>query len=551
MATGRHSQARRAVDLSGPMTHRQIMQALSGLLIGLFVAILSSTVVSNALPTITADLHAGQTTYTWVITSTLLATTVSTPIWGKLADLTSKKILVQLGLVIYVLGSAAAGLSQNAGMLIGARVVQGLGAGGLTALAQVIMAAMISPRERGRYSGYIGAVFAVGTVTGPLIGGAIVDTSWLGWRWCFYVGVPFAILALFVLQRTLHLPTYTREVKVDWLGATLIAAAVSLLLVWVSFAGDKYSWLSWQTGAMVGGAAVLGLLFLLAETRAVEPIVPLHLFRKSTVSLAVGASLMIGVAMFGSTTFLSQYFQLARDKSPAIAGVMTLPMVLGLALASTVVGRIISETGRWKVFLVFGGVLLTAGFSLTGTIRYDTSYGLLAVYMFLIGAGLGMTMQNLVLSVQNQVKPQELGAASAVVAFSRSLGGAIGVSALGAALSNRITHYTTAGLARLGVHSTATGGSIPKLSLLPAPIRAVVQNAYGHGAGDVFLYAAPAALVALIIILFIKEVPLRTSNVVVRHTAPSPAAAHTPAAIGVEQEAAWTGEAAYSTPSQP
>ncbi|GLY81082.1 MFS transporter [Actinoallomurus iriomotensis] len=500
------------------MSHRQIMEALSGLLLGLFVTILSSTVVSNALPTIIADLHASQTTYTWVITGTLLSMTITTPIWGKLADLVSKKLLIQLALVIFVAGSAIAGQAHNPAMLITARVVQGLGAGGLSALVQVIMAAMISPRERGRYSGYTGAVFALATVGGPLIGGVIVDTSWLGWRWCFYVGVPFAVIALIVLQKTLHLPTARRKVKVDWLGATLFSGAAALLLLWVSFAGDKYDWLSWQTAAMIGGAVVLAVLFVVAETFASEPIVPLRLFRIRTLSLSTLASLFVGVAMFGATTFLSQYFQLARGDSPTKAGLMTLPMIGGLAVASTISGRIVSSTGRWKYILVLGAASMTVGYALLSTIRYDTAYWQVAVYMFCVGAGLGMTMQNLVLCVQNQVRTQELGVASSTVSFFRSLGGAIGVSALGAALGNRITHYMMDGLARIGVHTSGTGGSLPKLSALPAPIRRVVQDAYGHGIGNVFLYAAPCALIAVIVILFIKEVPLRTSN-----TQPAPA----------------------------
>jgi EmrB/QacA subfamily drug resistance transporter len=528
MATAAPAEVRAAAPDSGaPMSHRQIIEALSGLLLGLFVTILSSTVVSNALPTIIADLHASQTTYTWVITGTLLSMTITTPIWGKLADLVSKKLLIQIALVIFVAGSAIAGQAHNPAMLITARVVQGLGAGGLSALVQVIMAVMISPRERGRYSGYIGAVFALATVGGPLIGGVIVDTSWLGWRWCFYVGVPFAIIALIVLQKTLHLPTSKRKVKVDWLGATLIAAAAALLLIWVSFAGTKYDWLSWQTGAMIGGAVVLALVFLLVEAKASEPIVPLHMFRIRTLSLAVVASLFIGVAMFGATTFLSQYFQLARGASPTKAGLMTLPMIGGLAVASTVSGRIITSTGRWKTVLVLGGVSITVGYYLLSTVRYDTAYWQAAIYMFCIGAGLGMTMQNLVLSVQNQVRPQELGVASSTVSFFRSLGGAIGVSALGAVLANRIAHYMTGGLARIGVHSTGSSGSLPKLSTLPAPVRRVVQDSYGHGIGNVFMYAAPCALVALIVILFIKEVPLRTSNA---QEPPAGVAPSTPAA---------------------
>ncbi|GAA4506605.1 MFS transporter [Actinoallomurus oryzae] len=494
------------------MSHRQIMEALSGLLLGLFVTILSSTVVSNALPTIIADLHASQTTYTWVITGTLLSMTITTPIWGKLADLVSKKLLIQLALVIFVVGSAIAGQAHSPAMLIAARVVQGLGAGGLSALVQVIMAAMITPRERGRYSGYTGAVFALATVGGPLIGGVIVDTSWLGWRWCFYVGVPFAVIALIVLQKTLHLPVAKRKVKVDWLGATLFSGAAALLLLWVSFAGDKYDWLSWQTAAMVGGAVVLAVLFVVAETFASEPIVPLKLFRIRTLSLSTLASLFVGVAMFGATTFLSQYFQLARGDSPTKAGLMTLPMIGGLAIASTISGRIVTSTGRWKSILVLGAAAMTVGYALLSTVRYDTAYWQAAVFMFCVGAGLGMTMQNLVLCVQNQVRPQELGVASSTVSFFRSLGGAIGVSALGAVLGNRITHYMTEGLARIGVHASGNGGSLPKLSALPAPVRQVVQDSYGHGIGNVFMYAAPCALIAVIVILFIKEVPLRTSN---------------------------------------
>ncbi|WP_105970361.1 MFS transporter [Streptomyces geranii] len=500
-----------------PMTHRQIMEALTGLLLGMFVAILSSTIVSNALPDIIKDLGGGQNAYTWVVTASLLAMTASTPLWGKLADLFSKKLLIQLALVIFVLGSAAAGLSQNAAMLIGFRAVQGIGMGGLSALAQIILAAMISPRERGRYNGYLGATFATAMVGGPLIGGVITDTSWLGWRWCFYVGVPFAVIALIVLQRTLHLPVVKRQAKVDWFGAFFITAAVCLLLVWVTFAGDKYDWASWQTGAMLGGTLALLGVFVLVESRASEPIIPLRLFRNRTITLASLASLFVGVAMFAGTIFFSQYFQLARDKSPTMSGVMTIPMIGGLFVASTVSGQVITRTGRWKAWLLSGGVLVTAGLGLLGTLRYDTPYWHVAVYMALLGLGVGMMMQNLVLCTQNQVSPADLGVASSVVTFFRSLGGAIGVSALGAVLSHRITDHLKDGLATLdpkyaSALSGSTSNTIPDLDALPAPLRSVIEGAYGHGIGDVFLYAAPAALLALVISLFIKEVPLRTKG---------------------------------------
>ncbi|MFE0686371.1 MFS transporter [Streptomyces sp. NPDC058961] len=530
-------------ESGAPMTHRQIMEALSGLLLGMFVAILSSTIVSNALPHIISDLGGGQSAYTWVVTASLLAMTATTPLWGKLSDLFSKKLLVQIALVIYVSGSIVAGLSQSSGMLIACRVFQGIGVGGLSALAQIIMAAMISPRERGRYSGYLGATFAVATVGGPLLGGLITDTSWLGWRWCFYVGVPFAVIALIVLQKTLKLPVVKRDVKVDWTGAFLISAAVSLLLVWVTFAGDKYDWISWQTYAMVGGSIVLGALFVFAESRASEPIIPLRLFRNRTITLASLASLFVGVAMFAGTVFFSQYFQLARGKTPTMSGVMTIPMIGGLFIASTVSGQVITKTGKWKAWLVSGGVLVTAGLGLLGTMRYDTPYWHLAVYMALMGLGIGMMMQNLVLCTQNQVSPADLGSASSVVVFFRSLGGAVGVSALGAVMANRVSHYVTDSLTALGPQGAAAAknssgsGTIPDLSVLPAPIRTVIESAYGHGVGDVFLYAAPCALLAFLITLFIKEIPLRTRAVGAAESEQAPAAAPAPAQVPAQAAA--------------
>ncbi|UNO40838.1 MFS transporter [Streptomyces sp. MST-110588] len=531
-----------------PMSHRQIMEALSGLLLGMFVAILSSTIVSNALPEIIHDLKGGQSAYTWVVTASLLAMTAATPLWGKLSDLFSKKLLVQVALIIYVLGSAAAGLSQNAGMLIACRVIQGIGVGGLSALAQIVMAAMISPRERGRYSGYLGATFAVATVGGPLLGGVITDTSWLGWRWCFYVGVPFAVIALIVLQKTLKLPVVKRQVKVDWAGAFFISAAVSLLLVWVTLAGDKYDWISWQTFVMVGGAIVLGAVFVFVESKASEPIIPLRLFRNKTITLASLASLFVGIAMFTGTVFFSQYFQLARDKSPTMSGIMTIPMIGGLFVSSTVSGQVITKTGKWKAWLVSGGVLVTAGLGLLGTIRYDTEYWHIAIFMALMGLGIGMMMQNLVLCTQNQVAPQDLGSASSVVTFFRSLGGAVGVSALGAVLANRVTHYVKEGLTELGpkaahlAKGSGGGGGIPDLAALPAPLRTVMQSAYGHGVGDVFLYAAPCALLAFLLTLFIKEVALKTRGGLAQSAEPQGADTAVPAAGATAPAAARAEE---------
>ncbi|MGW3066322.1 MFS transporter, partial [Streptomyces sp. NPDC001130] len=444
---------------------------------------------------------------------------------------------------------------QNPGMLITFRVFQGIGVGGLSALAQIVMAAMISPRERGRYSGYLGATFAVATVGGPLLGGVITDTSWLGWRWCFYVGVPFAIIALIVLQKTLHLPVVKREVKVDWGGAFFISAAVSLLLVWVTFAGDKYDWLSWQTYAMVGGSVVLGALFVLVESKVSEPIIPLRLFRNRTITLASLASLFVGIAMFTGTVFFSQYFQLARDKSPTMSGVMTIPMIGGLFVSSTVSGQFITRTGRWKAWLVSGGVLVTAGLCLLGSIQYDTAYWKMAIFMALLGLGIGMMMQNLVLATQNQVAPSDLGSASSTVTFFRSLGGAVGVSALGAVMSHRITHYVQDGISALSpkyqaaLAGSSSTDSIPDMSKLPAPLRTLLESAYGHGIADVFFIAGCLAALAFLITLFIKEVPLKTKGALAQAAeADAPAAA--PVEAVVESVVETVVENAVQEPAQ-
>jgi EmrB/QacA subfamily drug resistance transporter len=507
---------------------RHVLVALSGLLMALFVAILSSTIVSNALPRILADLGGTQAQYTWVVTASLLAMTASTPIWGKLADLFSKKLLVQIAISTFIVGSMLCGLTTGTAELIGFRVVQGLGMGGLMALAQVVIAAIIPPRERGRYSGYLGAIMAVATVGGPLIGGVIVDT--IGWRWCFYVTVPIAVVALVVLQRTLTVPTVKREVHIDYLGAILLAAGVSALLIWTSLAGHQFAWGSWTSAAWVGGGVVALVLAVVVESRVREPIVPLRLFRNPTVALATVAGLFVGVAMFGSTVYLSQFFQLARGATATEAGLLTLPMIAGLFLSSTLVGQLISRYGRWKPYLVLGGVLLTAGLLLEGLfVSATVPYGLLAVFMAMVGVGVGATQQNLVLAVQNQVAMSEMGAASSTVAFFRSLGGAAGVAALGALLSSQVTSSISAGLSRLGIPASATsssGGQIPNLATIPGPVRTVIENAYGDAVAWLFLTAAPLALVALVAMLFLREVPLR-KTIDIEETPALPAAEET------------------------
>jgi EmrB/QacA subfamily drug resistance transporter len=465
---------------------RAILKSLTGLLLALFVSTLSSTVVATALPRMMGDLHGSPTQYTWVVTATLLTTTVTTPIWGKLADLFGKKTLVQIATVVFLAGSVAAGLAQDGSQLIAARALQGVGVGGVQALVQIAIGAMIPPRERGRYAGYLSSVTALSTIGGPLLGGFLVDTSWLGWRWCFFVGVPFGLAALVLLQLTLRLPLSHREnVRIDYGGAALLTTGVSVLLIWISFVGDAFAWASWQTAAMVGGSAALLGLAAWVETRVAEPIVPPGIITRRTTALAILGSLAAGTAMFGASVFLSQYFQLSRGHSPTEAGVLTIPMMAGILISSVVAGRLLSRTGRIKPYLVAGSVSLAAGCGALGFVGQHTPLVLVALPMLLIGAGIGMTLQNFVLVVQNAVPLADIGAASATVSFFRSLGGTIGVTVLGAVLARQVAGHTAGGM--------------------PVPA------AYGEATGTVFAISAGVALLGVVAAVLLKPVSLRTS----------------------------------------
>jgi EmrB/QacA subfamily drug resistance transporter len=517
MAT--HSATPESTRAPAPMSRRAVLEALSGLLLGMFVSMLAATVVSTSLPVIVHDLGGDQAAFTWVVTATLLTTAISTPIWGKLADLFDRKLLIQIALVLFVLATAAAGFSQDTGTLIAFRAVQGLGAGGLAALSQVIMADIISPRERGRYMGLFGAVMALATVGGPLLGGVITDG--IGWRWNFFVAIPFAIAALVILQRTLHI-TRTRRgrVRIDYLGIVLLATSVSLLLVWITNAGDTYAWWSIETALMAGGALLAAVLFIVVELRSSEPLIPLSMFRNRTFTLSVIASIATGVAMFGTSVFLSQYMQMARGATPTEAGLMTLPMIGGLLLTSILVGQLISRYGHWKPYLIAGALSLIAGSSLLSTLHYDTPFVLVSIYMFLLGAGVGMSMQNLVLIVQNTARPEEMGAASSGVTFFRSLGGTVGVSAMGAVLAASATDLfavnrgaLAAAIGTLGeqgasVAAQLQSGTLPAVSALPAAVRVIVEDVYAQAIADSFLIAVPLAVISLIAIAFLPNKPL-------------------------------------------
>lgn len=505
------------------MSHKQILSALTGILMGMFVSILASTVVSSSLPVIVSDLKGSQTSYTWVITATLLATTISTPIWGKLADLGNRKLLLQISLAAFVLASAAAGFSPNAEFLIAMRVLQGLAGGGVGALAQIVMADFLSPRERGKYMGLFGAVMAIGTVGGPLIGGFITDS--INWRWNFFVAIPFAVVAIILIQRTLKLsPMAKRKVKIDYLGIILLSGGVSSLLIWMSLGGSQFDWASTTSYLMVIGAVVLLALFVLVEFKSSEPLLSLKLFKNRTFTFSVIASLVVGVSMFGTSVYLSQYMIMARGQSATMAGLMTFPLMGGLLVISTIGGQIISRSGKWKSLVVSGSVLIVIGLFLLGTIHYDTNYWLVAFYMFILGSGMGLVMQNMVLVVQNSVHVSELGVASSAVNFFRTLGGTAGTAGLGAVLSATIPNMIadrqsdlSQAIASLGDKAAEVGallssGTLPTVSALPEPVRVIFEEIYGDAVPGLFSIAAPLSLLLVLAVCLIPNQSLKTQT---------------------------------------
>ena len=498
---------------------REVFTAISGLIVGMFVAVLSGTVVSTSLPVIVADLGGTQAQYTWVITASLLATAVSTPIWGKLADLLDRKVLVQLSLVLFTAGTVAAGFAHDIDVLIAMRVVQGLGVGGLMSLVMVAVALIISPRERGKYMGVVGGIMALATIGGPLLGGFITDV-W-GWRANFFVGVPFAVLALVLLQLTLHLPKpQAKRVSIDYLGIVLLAVGVSALLIWVSMGGQQFDWDSMTSYALAIGSAVVLIAFVVVELLVKEPIIPLTLFLNRTFTLSVIASIAIGVSMFATSVFLAQYFQLARGATPTESGLMTIPMIVGQMGASIIIGQLVSRFGKWKGWMQLGSVLTLVGVSLMSTLRYDTAFPLVATYMFVLGAGLGMVMQNLTLIVQNDTPPQQLGAASSGVNFFRTIAGTIGVTIMGSILAANVSEYIKSGFAGFKPSTPAEiealkelgSGNVPKIGDLPEAVRSIVESAYGHGIADAFIIAIPLAVIGVIAIAFIRNKSLSTKN---------------------------------------
>lgn len=501
------------VDYAGPpvLSQRRVLVIIGALLLGMLLAALDQTIVATALPTIAGDLH-GLSHLSWVVTAYLLAATASTPLWGKLGDLYGRKAFFQAAIVIFLAGSALSGLAHSMLQLIAFRAVQGIGGGGLMAGAQTIVGDVVPPRERGRYQGIFGAVFGVTSVIGPLIGGFFVDN--LTWRWVFYVNLPVGAVALAVVAAVLPGRLRSARHKIDYAGTALLAAAAACLVLVTSLGGTTFPWLSAPIIGMGAGAVVTTAVFVVVEHRAAEPVLPPHLFRMRTFSAASAVGLVVGFAMFGALAYLPQYMQIVKGASPTSSGLQLLPMMAGLLFTSIVTGRLISRWGRYKIFPIIGTATMTAGLYLLSRLTADTSTGLASLYMFVLGAGIGASIQVLVIAVQNAVSYADLGAGTAGVTFFRSIGGSFGTAAFGAIFSNVLPRNLTQALhgAALPAGLTAASGASPAaLARLPAPAHAAFVAGYAASLHTVFLAAVPVGALAFLLAWTLKEAPLRST----------------------------------------
>ncbi|MFF5917306.1 DHA2 family efflux MFS transporter permease subunit [Streptomyces flavochromogenes] len=498
-------------------SRRTVLVAIGALLLGMLLAALDQTIVSTALPTIVSELG-GMEHLSWVVTAYILASTAATPLWGKLGDQYGRKRLFQAAIVLFLIGSALCGISQNMPQLIGFRAVQGLGGGGLIVLSMAIVGDLVPPRERGRYQGLFGAVFGTTSVLGPLLGG--VFTQQLSWRWVFYVNLPIGIVALFVIAAVLHVPVRSTRHTIDYLGTFLIASVAACLVLVASLGGTTWAWGSAQIIGLAVLGAVLLVLFVQVERRAAEPVLPLKLFRIRTFSLVAVISFVIGFAMFGAMTYLPTFLQVVQGVTPTMSGVHMLPMVAGILITSTVTGQIVSRTGRWKVFPIAGTAVTCLGLLLLHRLTETSSTTEMSVCFFVFGVGLGLVMQVLVLVVQNAVPYEDLGVATSGSTFFRSVGASFGVAVFGTIFTHRLTHT----LDDVFAAATASGQDLPPgigpeqvaadprtVAALPADLHPDVLHAYATSITDVFLYAAPVVLVAFVVAWFLKEDPLRAS----------------------------------------
>lgn len=499
-----------------PATEQQVpggvMVSIGALLLGMLLAALDQTIVSTALPTIVSDLG-GLEHLSWVVTAYLLAATAATPLWGKLGDQYGRKRLFQTAIVIFLIGSALCGMAQNMPQLIGFRAVQGLGGGGLMVLSMAIVGDLVPPRERGRYQGLFGAVFGATSVLGPLLGG--VFTEHLSWRWVFYVNLPVGAVALLVIATVLRIPRRAERHLIDYLGTFLIASVATCLVLVASLGGTTWAWDSPQIIALAVLAVLLAAAFVAAERRAAEPVLPLKLFRVRTFALSAIISFVIGFAMFGAMTYLPTFLQVVRGVSPTMSGVHMLPMVFGLLLSSTVSGQIVSRTGRWKVFPVVGTAVTTLGLLLLHQLDAGSGDGETIAYFLVFGLGLGLVMQVLVLIVQNAVPYEDLGVATSGATFFRSIGASFGVAVFGTVFAGRLGGKLSNALdgAPLppGVSVDGLRADPRGIAELPAALRPPVLDAYASAITEVFIYAAPVALLGFVLAWFLREDPLRGS----------------------------------------
>ena len=502
-------------DPSGTFSHQQIMVIIGGLMAGMLLAALDQSIVGTALPVIVSDLG-GLNHLSWVVTAYLLTSTAMTPLWGKISDLYGRRIIFQLTIIIFLIGSALCGLSQNMPQLIAFRAIQGIGGGGLMAIAFAIIGDVIPPRERGRYQGYFGAVFGLSSVAGPLLGGWITDT--ISWRWIFYINLPIGAVALVVTSIALKMPVIKRNHKIDYLGASMIVAGVTSLLLYLNWAGEHYGWTDPNALMLVGLAIVFTIAFVFVEFRADEPIIPMRLFRNQIFTVGNIFGFLIGFAMFGGAIYLPLYFQAVMGMSPTRSGLAMLPMVIGIFSMSIVSGQLITRTGKYKIYPIIGSVILIASLILLSTIKMDTAYWVIAIYAYLFGTGLGLAMMTIVTPIQNAVEMRDMGVATSSTTFGRSLGGAIGVALFGAILSTRLGHYLLEAFSKVGGAASSVNinsNDVSALQSLPEPTRTLVLTAYTHAITDIFLVAIPIIVIALIVVCFMKEIPLRAHQLTV------------------------------------
>ena len=496
------------VGASGtPLTHRQIQVVFLGLMAGMLVAALDQTIVATALPTIVGDLG-GLGHLSWVVTAYLLTSTISVPVYGKVSDLLGRKVVYQFALVVFVVGSMLCGISQNMPQLIAFRAFQGIGAGGLLAMAQAIIGDVVSPRDRGKYQGYLGGVFAFASVVGPLLGGFFVDH--LTWRWVFYINVPIGIAAFLITSAVLNLPFVRIQHRIDYLGAALVAGSATCLLLVTVWGGSEFDWTSPViiTLGVAGLAMLVG--FFIQEGRAEEPIIPLRLWKDRVFSVATGLEFLVGFAMFGAIIFLPLWLQTVGGASAQNSGLLILPLMAGLMFSSIVSGRLITKTGRYKRYPVTGTAMIAIGLWSLSTMGVGTSYVESSLYMVVLGLGIGMIIQVMVLAVQNSVEHRDLGTATATESFVRSMGGAFGVAVFGAILTSQLTQN----LERLlpsgsSIDPGALTGSPATIAKLPPAVHDAVIQALANAIHVVFLAAVPLTVVAFVVTWFLPERPLR------------------------------------------